>query len=163
MKPNAQKLLVLLFTHPKGLTDKQILEAANLTPPDLTRALNELKLFLTQSGLTLVTHQNSYQLAAKQNVLPKNKNLKITESLSSTALEVLAIIAYRQPITRGEIEEIRGVGSEHTLRNLLERNLIIEEKKRKDGVKYIYYRTTAAFLHHVGLRSIKDLPALAEK
>lgn len=78
--------------------------------------------------------------------------------LSSPALEVLAVIAYRQPIGRAEIEEIRGVGSAGVLRTLLERGLV-EVVGRADGLgRPLLYGTTARFLEHFGFRSLDDLP-----
>ncbi len=81
-----------------------------------------------------------------------------TARLSTAALEVLAIIAYRQPIGRAEIEEIRGVGSSGVLRTLQERELITPVA-RGDGLgRPLLYGTTARFLEHFGFRSLEDLP-----
>ncbi|HET9983520.1 MAG TPA: SMC-Scp complex subunit ScpB [Longimicrobiales bacterium] len=78
--------------------------------------------------------------------------------LSSPALEVLAVIAYRQPIGRAEIEEIRGVGSAGVLRTLLERSLV-EVVGRAEGLgRPLLYGTTPRFLEHFGFRSLDDLP-----
>jgi segregation and condensation protein B len=78
--------------------------------------------------------------------------------LSAPALEVLAIIAYRQPLGRHEVEEIRGVGSSAVLRTLLDRGLI-ETVGRAEGLgRPLLYGTTAKFLEHFGMRSLEDLP-----
>lgn len=83
-------------------------------------------------------------------------------SLSQAALEVLSIVAYRQPITRAEIEEIRGVSCDSSLGTLLDRALI-EEKGRKDAPgRPILFGTTTDFLKYFGLSSLKDLPAFSK-
>ena len=84
-------------------------------------------------------------------------------SLSPSALEVLSIVAYRQPVTRGVIEQIRGVDSAYTLTNLLEKG-ILEECGRLDVPgRPIIYRTSEAFLRIFGLSSLRDLPPLPEE
>ena len=78
--------------------------------------------------------------------------------LSGAALEVLAIVAYRQPITRAEIEAIRGVNGDRALSTLLARELIAAVGRRESVGRPIVFGTTMAFLEHLGLRSLEDLP-----
>ena len=80
--------------------------------------------------------------------------------LSTAALETLAIIAYRQPITRAEIEAIRGVNCDGVLRTLLAKGLIEEVGRAEGPGRPILYGTTMLFLQHFGLRSLADLPPL---
>jgi segregation and condensation protein B len=82
--------------------------------------------------------------------------------LSPAALETLAIVAYRQPTTRAEIEAIRGVGSEEMLRQLLERDLVAVGGRAEDLGRPNVYVTTRRFLAAFGLARLEDLPALAE-
>jgi segregation and condensation protein B len=82
--------------------------------------------------------------------------------LSKAAMETLSIIAYSQPITRGEIEAIRGVSADHMMRLLLERDLIKEVGKKDSPGKPIQYGTTKEFLKFFRLESIADLPKLDE-
>ncbi len=82
--------------------------------------------------------------------------------LSPQALETLAIVAYKQPITRVEIEKIRGVGVGHTLKLLLEYDLIRVSGRKDVPRKPVLYATTVKFLQFFGLLSIKDLPSLSE-
>ncbi len=83
--------------------------------------------------------------------------------LSRAALEVLAIVAYRQPVTRAEIESIRGVNGDRALATLIGRQLI-EEVGRKEAVgRPVLFGTTMAFLEHLGLRSLEDLPSTPER
>ncbi|RMH56870.1 MAG: SMC-Scp complex subunit ScpB [Candidatus Hydrogenedentota bacterium] len=82
--------------------------------------------------------------------------------LSSAALETLAIIAYRQPVTRSEIEEIRGVNVDGVMKTLLEKRLIRIVGKKEEPGRPLLYGTTDEFLLHFGLKSLKDLPPLSE-
>ncbi len=83
-----------------------------------------------------------------------------TGRLSSAALETLAIVAYRQPVTRAEIESIRGVNPEHALGTLLARSLIAEVGRRETVGRPATFGTTFAFLQHFGFASLDDLPEL---
>ena len=78
--------------------------------------------------------------------------------ISGSALEVLAVVAYRQPITRAEIEAIRGVNGDRALSTLLTRGLIAEVGRRESVGRPVLFGTTMAFLEHLGLRSLEDLP-----
>lgn len=102
-----------------------------------------------------------YQLLTRPefvSVLERYDSVPQPSRLSAPALEVLAIIAYRQPIGRVEIEEIRGVGSSGVLRTLTERNLV-EPVARGEGLgRPLLYGTTSKFLEHFGFRSLEDLP-----
>lgn len=82
--------------------------------------------------------------------------------LSKPALETVAIIAYRQPITTAEVEAIRGVNADGVLRTLVERKLVREVGRKAVPGRPILYATTPDFLHYFGLNSIEDLPALEE-
>jgi segregation and condensation protein B len=83
--------------------------------------------------------------------------------LSRAALEVLAIVAYRQPITRAEIDALRGVNSERALETLLRRGLVAEVGRRETVGRPVLLGTTPAFLDYLGLRSLADLPPLPER
>jgi segregation and condensation protein B len=83
--------------------------------------------------------------------------------LSQAALETVAIVAYRQPITRPEIEAIRGVGSDSVLRTLLKAGLIDRVGRADDVGRPFLYGTTPEFLQHFGLQSLDDLPTLGEE
>nr|VEG53920.1 Segregation and condensation protein B [Actinomyces israelii] len=82
-----------------------------------------------------------------------------TARLSQAALETLAVIAYRQPVTRGRIAAVRGVNVDSVVRTLLSRGLIVEEGQESSGA--LLYRTTTEFLEYMGLRSLEELPPLA--
>ena len=87
---------------------------------------------------------------------------EISSRLSASALEALAIVAYKQPATRAEIEEIRGVNSDSVIRTLLERNLIKVIGRKQAPGKPMIYATTTEFLMHFGLRDLSELPSVDE-
>ena len=117
-------------------------------------------------GLTIVQLAGTYQLVTKKENAAYLKRLvdsPSTTALSQAALETLAIIAYKQPITRAEIEEIRGVKTERPLQTLTAKALI-KEVGRAEGTGRAYlYGTTKEFLDYFGLRSLEELPPLPEK
>lgn len=163
MKHSAQTLLVVLFLHPAGISPNDLKTATQLKTKEYESSLTELKDYLADSGLALVESPSQLQLVAQSKLLPSTDLLPVSpENLSSAAIEVLAIVAYKQPITRGEIEEIRGIGSEQSLRGLLEKDLITQQKTTKSGITYTHYVTTTQFLRHTGVASISDLPKIEE-
>ena len=114
-------------------------------------------------GIKLINIDDSYQFVTKpensefiQKLLKKNKR----QSLSQASIESLAIVAYKQPITRVDIDEIRGVKSESALQRLLERDLIKDVGRLEVPGRPILYGTTDEFLRQFGLQSLKELPSL---
>ena len=106
-----------------------------------------------------------FQLAADTYYAPWVKKLitkEKTQRLSMPALETLAIIAYKQPLTRSEIETIRGVNIDGIIENLLEKNLIKTSGRREAPGRPFVYTVTDEFLTHFGLKSLEDLPKLKE-
>ncbi|MEW8954932.1 SMC-Scp complex subunit ScpB [Clostridium sp.] len=114
-------------------------------------------------GIKLVQINDSYQLVTKpenSDFIQKILKTNVRQSLSQAALETLAIIAYKQPITRVDIDEIRGVKSESAVQKLLERN-IIKEIGRLDVIgRPILYGTTEEFLKQFDMETLKELPSL---
>ena len=117
------------------------------------------------NGLMLLEVGNHYQLATKKeyaNLIKKYAVSPLSTNLSQAALETLAIIAYKQPLTRMEIDEIRGVQTSGALQKLLLRGLI-EDKGRVNGPgRAILYGTSAYFMDYFGLKDIKELPTIDE-
>jgi segregation and condensation protein B len=116
-------------------------------------------------GLRIVEVAEGYQLVTNPDyspILRKFYQKTQSERLSSASLETLAIIAYKQPVTRLDIESIRGCDTSGVLKNLLEKRLIcIAGRKNALGRPFVY-RTTQQFLEYFGLRTIEDLPKLEE-
>ena len=111
-------------------------------------------------GLTIVTVAGGYQLCTKPQLSAVvSKLVKVQENkLSMAAMETLAIIAFKQPVTRQEIEAIRGVSVERVLTTLLERQVIKEVGRKEAMGRPILYGTTDAFLTCFGLKDLEDLP-----
>ncbi|WP_100331461.1 SMC-Scp complex subunit ScpB [Bacillus xiapuensis] len=152
----------------EGLTLKQIAQAIEVEEHEALDILNQLKEQYEKDenrGIFLIELAGTYQLATKKAHAPYIKKLvesSHAQSLSQAALETLAIIAYKQPITRTEIEEIRGVKTERALQSLTAKGLI-KECGRADGPgRPILHGTTKEFLDCFGLKDISELPPLAE-
>ncbi len=109
---------------------------------------------------------SGYQFLSKKTFYPTLAKLngeKYTKKLSTASLETLAIIAYKQPITKGEIEQIRGVNSDYSVQKLLEKELIVISGRMEDMVgKPLTYNTSKSFMDYLGINSIDDLPKLNE-
>lgn len=113
-----------------------------------------------ERGLFLIVHHEQVKLATKPRhaaLIESYIKSSLQENLSKPALEVLAIIAYRAPLTRNEIESIRGVNCTFTLRNLLMRGLIERQGNMESARGYVY-SLTFSFLESLGLKNIEELP-----
>ncbi|SHN20242.1 SMC-Scp complex subunit ScpB [Gracilibacillus kekensis] len=151
----------------EGIHKKDLRKVLDLDKDMANHLLEELKFEYEHAkrGLMLMESQQVLFLTTKpehSDYFTKFKETKVHSKLSQAALETLAIIAYLQPITRTEIEQIRGVKSERPTQTLVARALI-EEIGRKEGVgRPILFGTTVEFLTYFGLSSIEDLPPLPE-
>lgn len=169
MKKESKAVLegLLFAAGDEGLTKKQLSIIMEEDEAEIERGLELLKEDYQQldRGISLMTSNEVFHLTTKpdhSHFYTKMMETPQASRLSQAALETLAIIAYRQPITRTEIEEIRGVKSERPVRTLLSRYLV-EEKGRKEGAgRPILYGTSTEFLTYFGLRSIDELPPLTE-
>lgn len=116
-------------------------------------------------GIKLIQLENNLQLVTKEensNYIQKLLKTNVRQSLSQAALETLAIVSYKQPITRIDIDEIRGVKSDRAIQTLVEKKLIRECGRLEVPGKPILYGTTEEFLRHFGLESLKELPSLEQ-
>lgn len=172
MRELERALEALLFVAPEPVSVAQLLEALAPDFPDLAAEhieaacarLNALyaetgrsfRIRAVAGGLELRTEPEFGALLER--FLGQRRSVR----LSPAALEVLAIIAYQQPITRAEIEQIRGASAEHALRRLLELDLIRIAGRKAEIGRPLLYATTPRFLAHFGLRSLEDLPKLPE-
>lgn len=150
-----------------GLTLTQLMEILEIEKEEVSQILSNLKEKYEQenSGIRLSFLGNTFKLTTKKE--HKDYYQKLIENpesntLSQAALETLAIIAYNEPVTRIEVDEIRGVGSAQVIRKLVAKNLI-KEAGRSDAVgRPILYKTTSDFLDYFGLSAIEDLPKIEE-
>ncbi|MFP7493750.1 SMC-Scp complex subunit ScpB [Terribacillus saccharophilus] len=151
----------------EGLTKKQLMHALELGEKEIEKELAALKESYSSPsrGLSIMEMKGAYHLTTKaEHAVFHRKLLESPQSgkLSQAALETLAIVAYKQPITRIEVEEVRGVKSERPIQTLVARGFI-EESGRKEGIgRPILYVTTLAFLAYFGLHTLDDLPPLPE-
>ena len=114
---------------------------------------------------TLKTINNKYQFLTKENyhdVINQLQAHRDKKKLSQSGLETLAIIAYRQPITKLEVEQIRGVNCDYSIQRLLEKDLIKIVGKADSIGKPLLYATSDQFMNHFGINSVKDLPQLKD-
>ncbi|HEY8181861.1 MAG TPA: SMC-Scp complex subunit ScpB [Thermoanaerobaculia bacterium] len=160
-------LEAILFVSNEPVTLDALTEALGEKSEDVTKELEEIKRALETNvgGFTLEQTGGGWRFATRpehEAVLKKYFARKGESRLSIAALETLAIVAYRQPITAPEISDIRGVNSTAVLRTLLERRLVrVAGRKEVVGSPFLY-RTTREFLIHFGLNDIRDLPRLEE-
>lgn len=163
-EPETAALEALLFVAKDPLSTEllsEILELANSEIEELLEVLRE-RYAADSGGLTILTINGGYKLGTKPEVARYIEILykQPVQALSNAALEVLSIIAYKQPVTRGEVDFIRGVQSDRALATLVEKGLV-KDAGRKDGPgRPILYATTEQFLLHFGLSSLDDLPDL---
>lgn len=158
---------LLFASGDEGITMKQLSKILDITESAAAHLIEELKYDYehTDRGLMIMESHDVIHLTTKPEHSQYFKRLLETPQstrLSQAALETLAIIAYRQPITRTEIEEIRGVKSDGPVQTLINRYLI-EDMGRKDTVgRPILFRTTKDFLTFFGLTSLEELPPLPD-
>lgn len=156
----------LIFCSTSPIKLNKIKEIVKADRKKILSAIEQLNSEYKQTERSFQIRQiaGGYQFYALGDFSPYLKELRKTKPivLSSPALETLAMIAYRQPITRIEIENIRGVDSKGVLRNLLEKNMIKPLGKKDVIGKPILYGTTEFFLKHFGLNSISELPKIDE-
>lgn len=159
---------LLFATGDEGITVKQIAKIINVTPETVLHLLEELTYDYEHEhrGITIIQSNEVYHLTTKPEHNAYYKKLvenPRTTRMSQATLETLAIIAYNQPITRVEIEEIRGVNSDYAVQTLLARSLI-ESVGRKETIgRPVLFGTNKEFLTYFGLSSLDDLPALPKE
>lgn len=146
-----------------GLTINQIEDILEIPEEEAKRLVLNLKNYYEENnrGLRINYLGNTIKLTTKeehQKYYQKLLESPSSNNLSESALEVLAIIAYNEPITRGDLEKLRGIDSTYVLRRLLAKGLIKECGKSDLPGRPILYKTTDDFLDYFGLASIKDLP-----
>jgi segregation and condensation protein B len=156
-------LEALLFVAQEPVSEADLFSVTELSTEAGEDGLKTLETRLTNSGLCLQRMNGRVQLVTKPIAAPYIEEflgLDVNITLSQAAMETLAIVAYAQPVTRPQVETIRGVGSGSVLRTLLSAGLI-EKAGRADSVgRPILYRTTFEFLEQFGLERVADLPSL---
>lgn len=157
----------ILYLEGDPLTDEALCKISGLSPEIVTDALNVLRETYAgpQSGIELTQIMGGWAITPKKELwdhLKDRYGKKNEGRLSRAAMETLSIIAYSQPVTRAEIEAIRGVSADNMIRLLIEKNLIKEVGKKDIPGKPVLFGTTKEFLKIFRLNSISDLPKLDE-
>lgn len=157
----------LLFVAGDAVPIKEICSIISIDETTLRRIVNQMMDSFNEDnrGVQIIEVNNCYQLCTKPEhyeyieklVKPQNR-----QGLSQASLETLAIIAYKQPITKSQVDYIRGVKSESCIARLVEKELIFEVGRLDGPGRPILYKTTDSFLKLFGLKSLKELPVLKE-
>jgi segregation and condensation protein B len=162
--PLAANLEAMLFVAPEPVTIQQLAAALDVTNSVVERGLKELEDSLGTRGIRLQRHAGRVQLTTASELaalIERFLGLEAVTHLSRAALETLAIVAYQQPVTRPQVDSIRGVNSDGMMKSLLGKGLI-QEAGRTDGPgRPILYSISPVFLQHFGINSLTELPPLA--
>ena len=157
----------ILFAMGDSVEIKKLSEAIGYSEEETTEIIHKMQSKYERNkefGLTIIELEGAVQMCSKTEMYdylikvaktPKNMHL------SDTALETLSIIAYKQPVTRAEIEKIRGVSCDHAINRLIEFNLITELGRLNAPGRPLLFGTTEEFLRSFGVKSIEDLPVIA--
>ena len=170
---NSKKLMskieaLLFVVGDEGMTAKQLSQYLEVDVMDIEAGLSELETQYNENeacSITLKQLAGSYQLTTKPEMADTIKKLvenPTSQVLTAASIEVLAIIAYKQPITRVEVEDLRGVKSEKPIQTLVSRALVQEVGRVEGTGRAILYGTTKEFLNYFGLKDISELPPLPE-
>ncbi|MCL6629583.1 MAG: SMC-Scp complex subunit ScpB [Armatimonadetes bacterium] len=154
----------MLFVTPQPLSVQHVAKCLNIDELEIERAIHELRLDMADRGLQIVRVAGGYQMCTRPEYADYISALlkPVRTRLSRAALETVAIIAYRQPITQPEIDAVRGVNSDGVIKTLLERNLIRQVGRRDTVGRPILYGTTEEFLNYFGLNDLSELPELGD-
>jgi len=159
------KLEGILFVASEPVPTSQLAAALDVSNSVIERGLNELGESLSTRGLRLQRHAGRVQLTTAPQLgelIERFLGLEATTRLSRAALETLAIVAYQQPVTRPQIDSIRGVNSDSMIKSLLNKGLVLESGRADGPGRPILYSTSPEFLQHFGLNSIIEMPPLAK-
>ena len=161
------RLEALLFVAPGAVSAPQLAAVLDISIGEVQQALVELEEDYKRNplirGVRLQRHMGRVQLTSAPEAAPwieRFLGLEATSRLSRAGLEALAIIAYRQPVTRPQVDAIRGVNSDGVMKSLLSKGLIQEVGRAEAPGRPILYSTTPEFLQYFGLNSLEELPPL---
>lgn len=168
-----QHIEALIFTAEQTITTEEIISCLKtvygweLTKKEVLEVISELKEKYNHEDFSfeLIEIADGFQFLSKKeyhNAVNTLLQIKAKRRLSTAALETLAIIAYKQPLSKSEIEHIRGVNCDYSIQKLLEKELIVIEGKSESPGKPLLYGTSKNFMDHFGLKSVKDLPKLKD-
>jgi len=156
-------LEAVLFVAPVSVTLSQLASALDITEREVEKVLTQLGEDYQERGLRIQRHAGRIQLTTAPEAgesVERFLGLEITTYLSQAALEALSIVAYEQPVTRPQVDSVRGVNSDGVMKSLLHKGLI-QDIGRADGPgRPILYATTPEFLQQFGLNSLEEMPPM---
>ncbi|MFZ5996071.1 MAG: SMC-Scp complex subunit ScpB [Nitrospirota bacterium] len=169
MEDKQKKALLeaMLFVAGEPVTAAGIAKATDLQEQEIRRLMDELIVEYRErnAGLLIAEISDGYQMVTHPEYavwLKRFKNITQSNKLTTSALETLAIIAYKQPVTKLEVDQLRGVNSDGAVKSLLDKRLIkIVGKKESPGRPFLY-GTTKEFLQYFGLKNLSELPPITE-
>lgn len=152
----------LLFVSSKPLSVEKLADIAEMKPAEIAMLMKDLQEEYTKRGFHIIELAGGYQFVSNPEYYLYIERLykPQAQTLSHAALETLAIIAYRQPVTRAEVETIRGVKIDGVLSTLLEKNLVMEVGRKEGPGRPILYGTGEYFLQFFALKTLDDLPSI---
>ena len=161
------RIEAILFVAGEPVHTEDLARALTVTAKELNAALDELRdeYDFAQRGFVLRRFGQKVQLMTRN--LYADDVIRLLQpvqkqSLSQAAMETLAVVAYKQPVTRAEVEQIRGVKCDYSLQSLMNKELIMEVGRKEALGRPILYGTTETFLAHFGLTTLDDLPPMPE-
>lgn len=159
-----QKIEAILFFRGESVSIKKIAAILEIAPEEVRQGIETLKNRLQNGALTVVAKDDEVMLATRPEAAPLIEDLvkeELSRDLGKAGLETLSIVLYKGPISRREIDYIRGVNSQFILRNLLIRGLVEKITDEKDERRFLY-RPTFELLQMLGVSSISELPEYAK-
>jgi len=163
MRKLKTSLEAVLFVAPVAVSLSQLATALETTEAEVEKGIKELAEDYQERGLRIQRHAGRIQLTTAPEVgesVERFLGLEITSYLSQAALEALSIVSYEQPVTRPQIDAIRGVNSDGVMKSLLHKGLIQDIGRAEGPGRPILYATTPEFLQQFGLNSLDELPPL---
>lgn len=166
MSDLVKTLEAILFVADRPVGEAELAEVTETPVAEVRAALDELARHWAENhGIRLHAVAGGWRMSTDadiHDVLERFASTDRSRRLSKAALETLAVIAYQQPVSRGQVNEIRGVDSDHTIRNLERRDLVGEVGRASGPGQAVLYGTTPTFLERMGISSLSDLPPLAD-
>ena len=167
MNDAPQIIEAILFVAGEPVKISDLAAALDMGEMEIMRAVDELERGLEDGkrGITVKRYGDHLRLETRAEYAPFVERLLQPvqkQSLSQTAMETLAVIAYRQPTTKGEVEQVRGVKCDYFVQSLLQKGLIKEVGRKEALGRPILYATTDKFLEHFGISDLRELPPLPD-
>lgn len=167
MEPNEipQILEAILFVAGEPVAVPDLARALEVGEMEIMHAVEALERECERRGVTVRRYGDHLRMETRPEYAPYVERLLQPvqrQTLSQTAMETLAVIAYRQPVTKGEVEQVRGVKCDYSVQSLLHKGLIKEAGRKEALGRPILYATTDRFLEHFGISDIRELPPLPD-